>query len=458
MVELLVVMVIMPLIVGAITAAVITSLHDQSGVSVRLSDSASARTTSAFYVRDVQSATFVTTVQNPPAAPAQCGSGSNFVLGLTWGSPAAGSNVVSYWANLVGTAPTQTVSLVRQYCAVGSSTPLSTVNVAEGLAPTSGFSVAVTPSSQQSSASSNWTSTAGTSSIAIAALQTASTFNFNLVAVPRIYTPQSQGVRGGGNPHTPALLLLGTGTPALSCSGSSTARMNVTGTAWINSTANNSIQMGSNAQLTATQLYAANLTPNAVIQPAGSKVTPSPPAYQQADPDPYGPSPGLNLQPPSTNGLPVYSDGNYHGPGVYSTTLTFSGQGTTTLATGTYILQQGISVSGQASLANAPGGVFLYVSGGSISFSGQGIISLSPPTPPYTDSNGTQAPNLGIWQASTDTNTVNLSGNGAADTYSGVIYAPGATVTGTGNGGYTAGSIISKSFACGGNGTANIGG
>jgi hypothetical protein len=138
------------------------------------------------------------------------------------------------------------------------------------------------------------------------------------------------------------------------------------------------------------------------------------------------------------------------------------------LAPGTYILQQGISVSGQANLISAPPsspgsqyGVLLYVSGGSINFSGQGTVSLSPPTPqPYTDANGTAAPNLGIWQANPDpsTNSVNLSGNGAANTYSGVIYAPHATVTGTGNGGYTAGSIIANSFACGGNGTANIGG
>ncbi len=57
--ELLVVLVIMPLIIGAIAAVVVTGLLNQKQVSSRLTDSTSAKLTSAYFVRDVESATFV---------------------------------------------------------------------------------------------------------------------------------------------------------------------------------------------------------------------------------------------------------------------------------------------------------------------------------------------------------------------------------------------------------------
>jgi hypothetical protein len=200
-----------------------------------------------------------------------------------------------------------------------------------------------------------------------------------------------------------------------------------------------------NASLHATQIYTADPTPSQAIT-GGGTYSPTP-VNGPVIADPYA-----SLTPPSANGLPLYSDGNYHGPGVYTTTLSFSGSGSQQLATGTYILEQGISVTGQAGLTSAPGGVLLYVTSGSIAFGGQGNVSLqplgSPPSP---------APNLGIWQAKSDTNTISLSGNGSANTYGGTIYAPGAQVGGLGNAGYTAGSIVSSSFACTGNGTATIG-
>jgi hypothetical protein len=128
------------------------------------------------------------------------------------------------------------------------------------------------------------------------------------------------------------------------------------------------------------------------------------------------------------------------------------------LATGTYILEQGISVTGGASLASGPGGVLLYVTGGSVNFSGGGNVSLAPLAPPYYPSppNPQGAQNLGIWQAASDTNPLTLSGNGSANTYSGTIYAPGAQVTSGGNAGYTAGAVEAASLSCGGSGHGTI--
>ena len=59
--ELLVVLVIMPLIIGAIVAVVVTGLLNQNQASTPLADSTSANITTAFFVRDVESSQFVTT-------------------------------------------------------------------------------------------------------------------------------------------------------------------------------------------------------------------------------------------------------------------------------------------------------------------------------------------------------------------------------------------------------------
>jgi hypothetical protein len=439
-IEVLVVVLILPLIVGAIAAAVITGLKDQAGVSGRLSDSASAQVTSAFYVRDVQSAGYVTT--SSASTPPPCGSGTTFVLGLSWGSPTAGGTVVSYWVvPTPGNPPPGTNDLVRRYCSGGSTTPASTVTVAHGLTTTSGIRAAISPPNNSTAAAANWASTSGISGITIQAQEALSSYNFDLLAVPR---GSSSTVGNGGNPAPPPLLLLGSAPGVLSCVGNGSVK--VIGPAYLDSTANGSGNLTGNASLNATQIYTADPTPSQAITGGGS-YSPAP-VNGPVIPDPYA-----GLTPPSTNGLPVYTDGSYHGPGVYTTTLSFSGNTSQQLATGTYILEGGISVTGQASLTSAPGGVLLYVTGGSINFSGQGNVSLQPLSPPPYP----LAPNLGIWQDKSDTNPMSLSGNGSANTYGGTIYAPGAQVTGGGNAGYTAGSIIASSYSCNGNGSATIG-
>jgi hypothetical protein len=286
--------------------------------------------------------------------------------------------------------------------------------------------------------------TSGISTITLQAQESSSNYNFDLVAAPR---GSVSTVGNGGNPAPPPLLLLGSGTNVLSCSGGGNGgTVNVIGTAYLDSTANGAGSLGPNASLTATQIYTADPTPSGAIT---GTYSPSPPINGPVISDPYA-----GLTPPSTTGLPVYNDGNYHGPGVYTTKpLSFSGKGSTELATGTYILQQGIKLSGGAGLTSQlPGGVLLYVTGGSVDMSGGGNISLQPLSPPPYPS----APNLGIWQDQSDHNTISLSGNASA-TYGGTVYAPTAQVRGGGTFGYTAGSIIASSYSCNGTGTATIG-
>jgi prepilin-type N-terminal cleavage/methylation domain-containing protein len=111
LIELIIVLIILPLILGAIAVALITTLQDSVGLSTRISDSVDAQITAAFYVRDVQSSQFVTTsaVASTPwsaaAGRAKCGAGAAtaLVVSLAWASGAklatgkSVETVVSYW-------------------------------------------------------------------------------------------------------------------------------------------------------------------------------------------------------------------------------------------------------------------------------------------------------------------------------------------------------------------------
>ena len=69
LVELLVVLVIMPLIVGAIAAAIIVSYQDSGVAGNRISDSSNAQLVSEYFGRDIQGAQYITTSQNAASTP-----------------------------------------------------------------------------------------------------------------------------------------------------------------------------------------------------------------------------------------------------------------------------------------------------------------------------------------------------------------------------------------------------
>ena len=74
LVELLIVIVVLPLVVGAITLALMSVLNLQGGVSNRLSDSSDAQVVSANFVSDVQGASLITTAASPTIPRAPCSS------------------------------------------------------------------------------------------------------------------------------------------------------------------------------------------------------------------------------------------------------------------------------------------------------------------------------------------------------------------------------------------------
>ena len=79
LIELLVVLAVLPIIVAALSIAIISMLNLQQGTSSSVGDSADAQTVSAYYEQDVQSASNITT----SSSATQCGPGTQ-VLGLEW--------------------------------------------------------------------------------------------------------------------------------------------------------------------------------------------------------------------------------------------------------------------------------------------------------------------------------------------------------------------------------------
>jgi prepilin-type N-terminal cleavage/methylation domain-containing protein len=160
------------------------------------------------------------------------------------------------------------------------------------------------------------------------------------------------------------------------------------------------------------------------------------------------PDPLAGLPAPSSAGLPVdpAPQGSTYSPGVYTTQFSPTG----TLSPGVYVLQAGFNLNGQQAVVGD--GVLIYVTGGSFTVSGQATLRITAPT------SGTYA-GISIWQAASDTNAFSIAGNGGASSVGGLIYAPGASsvTLGTGNGGLIIGSVIAPNVNAGGNGGVCIG-
>ena len=170
--------------------------------------------------------------------------------------------------------------------------------------------------------------------------------------------------------------------------------------------------------------------------------------------------PLASLTPPSTSGLTNYGSESLSGnasatimPGIYSQ-ITVSGNARLTLSNGTYIIEGGgFSVSGNASVNGS--GVLIVNAGsaypntggtyGGITLSGNGIVQLTPP------STGTYA-GIVVYQPRDNARPLTLSGNASGMT--GLVYAPAAQVSESGNGSLNA-AIIADTMSISGNGVAN---
>jgi hypothetical protein len=183
-------------------------------------------------------------------------------------------------------------------------------------------------------------------------------------------------------------------------------------------------------------------------------VSPMPKSYTDPVADPFA-----GLAYPSETGLPVYSDGSYHGPGVYSTELAISAD--TTFAPGIYILEAGLGISNGTT--DASSGVLLFNgcgqnsprcaagTGGAISFTGQSAVSFTP-----LQSGAYQQ--LAVWQPPQNANGITFAGKTATNILRGIVYAPNGNLSvGSGNGGIQIWCVAGTNITISGNGNAVIG-
>ena len=448
LVELLVVSVIFPLVLGAAAIAIITSLKNDSSVSTRLSDSHDAQITSAYFVRDVQSAAFVTTASTSPL----CGTG-NQVLGLAW-NPSQGTSVyVSYVTASVGSP-----LLDRNYCN-GAAQTVS--KLSEGLSGASGAAQVTLTCSPSDTNCVNDASSSQIPSVDVTTVQLqvteATGYQYDLTASPRANSTPGALVPGGGS--APTLLLLGSGTGVASCGGSGSSPFNVNGLAAVDSAAAGSITLNGSDAITAAQVYAGSSSP---VQPAAAYTTTTSSAYSWGPPvpDPYA-----DLPDPPTAGVTTYntaptSSETTLNPGIYTVAVTITWN--VTLNPGIYVFEQGLTVQGPPGATVTGNGVLLFIGipnasptlaqTAAYTVAGNGVVNASAMTGgPYAG--------MVVFQSRSDYNTLQVSGNGTLTTsrYAGVIYAPHATVSTFGNGGTNAGGIVAQMLSCGGNGGVTLG-
>jgi prepilin-type N-terminal cleavage/methylation domain-containing protein len=500
LVELLVVVVIIPLVVGAISVALISVMTQEANVSNKTSDSQDTQQVSANFVQDVQSASEITTNPMVTSPSLPCGTDTP-ILSLLWGSSAP-FTVVSYDVIAQGSH----FDLFRYTCTSGgSATPTAgkilAYDVEQSLVPDiTGESCppgSLSCSAEPGAANSGWASTAGTRTVSLnvqAQLTGDQTYKYTVVGVPRLSTSIS---RGGPPPGHPTALSLGGTGDDVTCGGSTNTSLTVNGALQINSTSGTVASTNGNAKISADSID----TGSTSLTSLNGNVSPSTPSQTGVTvTDPFA-----TLTPPVTNlvanastitaegtptgintyqGYKIYS-GSIVGPGIYTNTVTFSNS-TTTLSSGVYVLMSGLSLAGNSNQVvqsattggtDGKGGVLLYFYRGQYSDTGNGSADLSPfddaPTSPAYTGAPSPWPGIVIWQDGVggqgssnaadptydpgDTQPLQLAGNGTSSSYTGTIYAPKATAGTNGNGGLVAGSIVAAGLNCGGNGTFLIG-
>ena len=219
LIELVVSSLILPIVVFAITLALMTIFGLQTGVASRIGDSADAQTVAAFYEQDVHNASMLTT----SASATQCGTGTQ-LLGLEWNlnsgvTPNTYQTVVSY--SSVSTNGGKSAELIRRYCTNGSLTPSSSMVVISDLPP--GQAAATISGTNQLGVSINtlaqagWTSTVGVTGVTFTTTEPGSSFNYTLFSVPKA-GPSASSLTGVGNSGNTScgFALPGTGTYASS--------------------------------------------------------------------------------------------------------------------------------------------------------------------------------------------------------------------------------------------------
>lgn len=183
LVELLVTCAILPIVGGAIAAALISIVSLQGKTASQLSDSADAQVLSTNFEQDVHSSQEISTASTPQCGPAS----QTQLLGLEWG-PSTSSTVVSYDRVTVGA----TTSLIRNLCSAGAATiPTSSTTITHGISPTQPVPT-ITPATSATAALTGWTPASGVATIAFNITAPASSYTYSLVSTPQASASSGQ--------------------------------------------------------------------------------------------------------------------------------------------------------------------------------------------------------------------------------------------------------------------------
>lgn len=223
LIELCIVMVIVPVVVGALSAGLLAVFSLSSGVSNRLSGSEDNQVAASVFSKDVESATSIYTTTTPVCGPT---ASYSQLLGLSWNG---GVTLVSYalTENPVSSGSSPTFSLYRQYCSDGQTVSPNTTVISSDVAtgPTSTYLsvcatsvTACTPINPATSTLAQWT-TAATIASNVAALELtvtegADNYSYTLSAIPELSKSTTGELGTPTNGPTCGFALPNTGTYA----------------------------------------------------------------------------------------------------------------------------------------------------------------------------------------------------------------------------------------------------
>jgi len=203
LIELLVVVVILPIVIGGISVALLSVLGLQKQTNNRIGDSNDELVSSSFFNKDVQSAQQIETVTTPA-----CGSTGQQLVGLEWAQNSSGTyeTVVSYVQDTTGTV----TSLLRVVCTSGASaTPTSSETIGHDVGtPT----VALNPTGFSYKTNQTWTPTQGLYGVTLSINATASGYPYSLSGIPAASSSAGSAPQGGGSQVLPQCNLANPGS------------------------------------------------------------------------------------------------------------------------------------------------------------------------------------------------------------------------------------------------------
>lgn len=269
-------------------------------------------------------------------------------------------------------------------------------------------------------------------------------------------TTSSDASVGNPGPACGMCVLSPSASPALSVTGNSTITVQ-SGPIAVDSSASDAMSMSGNATVGATAINIVGACSGCTG--ANVSVTPSPTTGTLRTTDPLADTPAPSIS--GTASAPASSGTIY--PGMYTSISVGSNQ-TLALAPGVYVIEGGMTLSGNAQL-DASGGVTLYFT--------CSTYAVSDTEPSCAGTNGISiganatvdlvAPASGVYQGISmmvdpnDPNSISIGGNGT-DTLSGTVYAAASSLNVSGNGsGTTLNSIfIVSTLALSGNSSLDL--